>query len=308
MVQKLGRPHNFRALSKPKHIHKHEHHHYHPYIPVLLLLAGAFFVSLSSQRIDQAVLAYTVNASPHILLETTNGQRVQNGVGSLAVNSALSAAAQAKADDMVTRNYWSHNTPDGQAPWTFVETAGYEYQKVGENLAYGFSDGGDIVTGWMNSEGHRANLLDSAYSEVGFGFANSANYNNDGPETVVVAMYGKPKVLAAAPASASEPLAEPLPAASKTAVSSDSVISEPSTTAVARVQNLTGGQAPWALFVVGLVTGLAVMALLAKHAAGLRHLLRDSEKFILHHPLLDTVLVGLVLAGSFLSQTTGFIR
>ena len=338
MAKKLGRPHNFRALSKPKQINKNDHRHYWPYIPVLLLVISVFLVSLVRPIERRGVLAYATNISQSGLLSTTNQHRAASGVGALALNGKLNTAAQAKADDMVARNYWSHNTPDGKEPWVFVENAGYSYLKAGENLAYGFGTSTETVTGWMNSPTHKSNMLDGAFTEVGFGYANAANYNNNGQQTVVVAMYGKPQVLAAgssAPAPtaptpspetasttptqalASTPsettntptLAEQRPATNIVPVTTDTpVITEPTTVAVARIQSLTNGQAPWAVFAIGLVTGLSLTIILIKHAAGLRHILRDGERFILHHPLLDTVLVSLVLLGAFLNQTTGFIK
>lgn len=317
------RPHNFRALSKPKKLNKKEHRVYLPYIPLLILVVGTFLLSILQPLQNRGVLAYSTNVSVGGLLESTNTQRTQNSASELQLNSALNAAAQAKANDMVARNYWSHITPDGQQPWVFMDNSGYKYQKAGENLAYGFATSSDTVTGWMNSQTHKDNLLDSAFSEVGFGFANSANFNNSGEETVIVAMYGKPLVLASnsepaqstspAPANTSSPPAQepelpPEPDAALPVNTDNNDAAEPKTVAVARVQNITKGQAPWALFGVGLLTGLAVMLILIKHAAGLRHLIRDSERFVLHHPLLDSILVSMVLVGSFLSQTTGFIR
>ncbi len=314
MAQRPHRPHNFRALSKPKQINKSEHRHYWPYIPLLLLVVGTFLISLIQPVHQRSFLAYAISVSQGQLLSATNSQRTQNGSATLQLNSTLSAAAQAKANDMIARNYWSHATPDGKEPWFFIDGAGYKYQKAGENLAYGFLTSDDTVTGWMNSPIHKKNLLDSEYTEVGFGYANGSDFNNSGEETVVVAMYGKPLVLASANQAPAPVAPAPAPAATPEVtkdvpVTTDtSILAEPTSLSVSRIQTLTNGNAPWALFVVGIVTGLATAFLLLKHAAGLRHLIKDSERFVLHHPLLDTALISLVLMGSFLSQTTGFIR
>lgn len=317
------KPHSFRALSKPKTIQKSHHKHYWPYIPLIIIVSAAFLLSSGYSLRNRGVLAYATNISTSGLLQATNSQRAKAGAGNLQINGALASAAQAKANDMVARDYWSHNTPDGQEPWIFINNAGYKYQKAGENLAYGFLTSTDTVNGWMNSEAHRVNMLDGSYSEVGFGFVNSENYNSSGQQTVVVAMYGTPQVQAASANNASPPapsaqLSKPLQPANTQPdtpapiearpVTTDTPIQEPVSQPVARVQSLTKGQAPWTSFAVGLITGVAIMVILIKHAAGLRHILRDSERFILHHPLLDTVLVSLVLVGSFLSQTTGYIR
>lgn len=137
--------------------------------------------------------AYATEMSRSGLLSSTNIQRSNNGQSSLTINSKLNQAAQAKANDMVARNYWSHNTPDGKEPWVFFDAQGYIYTKAGENLAYGFDNSSATVIGWMNSPSHKANLLDSTFTEVGFGFANSSDYVTTGEETIVVAMYaGRP--------------------------------------------------------------------------------------------------------------------
>jgi uncharacterized protein YkwD len=198
--------------SKPQKKHSQDFLKvYWPYLPLLVFVFfGMFFgVGLPGRPpvfSSNGILAYATEMSTSGLLSATNTQRAQNGgLPALTLNSKLASAAQAKANDMVARNYWSHNTPDGQEPWVFMDAAGYEYQKAGENLAYGFATSADTVTGWMNSPGHRANILDSAYKEVGFGFANASNFVSTGQETVVVAMYGNPlndSQQAAAPASA----------------------------------------------------------------------------------------------------------
>lgn len=186
------------------------------------------FSTPAKQIAQNSVLSYATEMSRSGLLSNTNSERTSRGLGSLALNSKLNQAAQNKANDMVARNYWSHNTPDGQEPWIFFDQAGYSYTKAGENLAYGFATSSATVTGWMNSPGHRANILDSEYQEVGFGFANASNYVSTGENTIVVAMYAKPQVLAA---SYTEPTPAPAPStakpAPKPAAQSTPVTSEP---------------------------------------------------------------------------------
>lgn len=310
MAHRPHRPHNFRALSKPKNISKGDHRHYWPYIPLLLLVLGTFLLSLAPPVRNHGVLAYSTNLSTDALLQATNTQRQQNHASTLSLNTQLTNAAQAKASDMIARNYWSHVTPDGQQPWKFIDTAGYKYMKAGENLAYGFASNNETITGWMNSPAHRENLLDTSFTEVGFGYASGENFNHSGEETVVVAMYGKPQVQAVSNLSAALPPAQPASfQRSSLAVNSDNANSpNAATRPVARIQTFTTNSASWMVFVAGLVTGLALMFLLVKHIAGLRHVIKNSERLILHHPLLDIALVSMVLIGSFLSQTTGFIR
>lgn len=328
-------PHTRKRFGHHQKRSKKFHHVYLPYLPLVLSIVASIFISGWSPRGN--TLAYATNTSVNGLLAATNSQRSANGQASLALNQQLINAAQAKANDMVARNYWSHNTPDGQEPWVFVDAVGYKYLKAGENLAYGFSDSNATVTGWMNSPSHKANMLDSAFTEVGFGFANSADYNNSGPETVVVAMYGKPQTLAAsnpappapapvAPAAdaktiAAAPAAEanesPTPteesAAEKPkpqeiAFTTNTPGLEPVGQSVSRVETFTGGPAPWAVFAVGIVIGVSVMAMLTKHGLAVRRLMLNSEQFVLHHPLFDSTVIGLIVLGITLIQTVGFIK
>ena len=99
------------------------------------------------------------------------------GLGTLSYSATLSHAAQAKAEDMVRQNYWSHVAPDGTTPWSYFQQSDYDYVSAGENLAYGFTTSEQVITAWMNSPEHRDNVL-GTYSEVGFGFVNGEDYQN----------------------------------------------------------------------------------------------------------------------------------
>jgi hypothetical protein len=332
-----NRAHVQKGRHKPKPVPNNHHKHYWPYIPVLLLVVATFALSLLQPVIEKRVLSYATEMSIQQLLDETNAQRTANGVAPLTLNTKLNSAAQSKANDMVTRNYWAHNTPDGQEPWVFFDAAGYKYYKAGENLAYGFATSGATVTGWMNSPSHRDNLLDSAFTEVGFGFKNSENFNDSGPETVVVAEYGRPQVLAQANAGTEQPSA---PAPQQAAAPTPSA-AQPSTPAaaqpqtanyntketgsslivnstnpnsslaksvpVSRVASMFGGNT-WLVFIVGIMTGAAAVALLIRHALALRHVLGSTERFFLRHPVLDATLVAIILIGTFMLQTNGHIR
>jgi hypothetical protein len=158
------------------------------------------------------------------LLGSTNAARAANGVASLTLNTKLDASAQAKANDMAAKDYWSHNTPDGSPPWVFIDAQGYSYQKLGENLATGFNSEQATIDGWMASPPHRENLLDPAFVNVGFGYANITDYTavGGGPMTIIVAHYGKPLVASdQTPASTAQPpRSTPAPTSSSTQPSS----------------------------------------------------------------------------------------
>jgi len=144
--------------------------------------------SIQTSQSPSHVLAFAANMNQADLYNATNAARTQNGLAPFTLSTKLSSAAQMKANDMIAKNYWSHVAPDGTQPWYWFEQAGYNYRNAGENLAYGFDTGYEVVDGWMNSPGHRANILGSFY-DVGFGYAQGENYQG-GRNTVVVGLYG----------------------------------------------------------------------------------------------------------------------
>lgn len=278
--------------------HKHSKDYSKPYWPYLPLLAivgiGIIANGVWTQRTTN-VLGYATDVSATQLLADTNQQRSANHEAGLQLNSKLSAAAQAKANDMVRRNYWSHNTPDGRAPWTFVTQAGYQYRAAGENLAYGFNDSKTLVSGWMNSTEHRANILNNQYQDVGFGIANAPNFQGSGTETVVVALYGAPTnaaAVAGARTSTTTNLATTLPAAKR----------------VARLQILGTGISSWGVFAVSSIAAIAAVGFVLRHGLLWRRAWARSEAFVMHHPFLDILIIGIATVGFVLTRTAGMIH
>jgi uncharacterized protein YkwD len=281
---------------------KHYVKAYLPYLPALVILAAGLWINTIWAK-PAHVLGARSDMSAASLLASTNDVRQAGHENDLALNAALTTAAQAKANDMATRNYWSHTTPDGKSPWSFITGAGYAYQTAGENLAYGFSSAHDTVSGWMNSPEHRANMLDPAYVDVGFGVASSANYQGKGPEVIVVALYAKPVPAAAnitfnVPATASNTTAKPL--AGNTL--------DPSAKLVSRIQLLTNGHASWSLAAVSFLSGIAATVYVIRHGLRLRKLMRQGEHFVSMHIGLDIIIVLTAVAGFILTRTSGVIR
>ncbi|MEX0649599.1 MAG: CAP domain-containing protein [Candidatus Andersenbacteria bacterium] len=102
------------------------------------------------------------------VFSATNSQRQGNGLPPLLRNNALNKAAQLKLEDMFNQQYFEHISPDGRGPSDVVEAAKYEYITVGENLALGnFSSDEALVQAWMDSPGHRANILSNNFRELG---------------------------------------------------------------------------------------------------------------------------------------------
>lgn len=112
-------------------------------------------------------------AKPVVLLQSkviveTNLQRQENGLPALTENAKLDLAAAAKAHDMFLNQYFEHVSPSGTDPGKLVQSYGYDYIVEGENLILGnFSSEKEVVQDWMNSPGHRANILNNRYTEIG---------------------------------------------------------------------------------------------------------------------------------------------
>lgn len=104
-----------------------------------------------------------------IILQT-NIERGQNGLGFLAEASTLDVMAASKANDMCEEQYFAHTSPAGIGAGELADSFGYDYISVGENLAFGsFAGDAAVVTAWMDSPGHRANILNSKFTEIGVG-------------------------------------------------------------------------------------------------------------------------------------------
>ncbi|MFJ3889593.1 CAP domain-containing protein [Streptomyces rubrogriseus] len=101
----------------------------------------------------------------------TNRERAGAGLPALAVDARLTAAAQAHSADMVTRDFYSHTDPGGGKPWDRAAAAGADRRTVGENIACGQRSPAEVVEGWMNSPGHRANILKAGFTHIGVGLA-----------------------------------------------------------------------------------------------------------------------------------------
>ncbi|GAA3256583.1 hypothetical protein Sros01_42960 [Streptomyces roseochromogenus] len=103
------------------------------------------------------------------MLTLVNKERATAGCGPLTVNAKLSAAARAYSDTMARSGVMSHTGPDGSTMTSRVEGAGYKWSGLGENIARGQSDAAAVMSAWMNSPGHRANILNCSFKEIGIG-------------------------------------------------------------------------------------------------------------------------------------------
>ena len=106
----------------------------------------------------------------------TNAERARHGLRALTVDARLARAAQAHSVDMVRRAFFAHENPDGRQVWDRALAAGYPYRKVAENIAAGQRTAEEVVRGWMDSPGHRANILDGELTQIGVGYAEGGTY------------------------------------------------------------------------------------------------------------------------------------
>lgn len=181
-------------------------------VVVVMLLSVNTLNSLTTAHTFQ-VLGYATNVNASDVINLSNQERASNGLPALSYNAKLTSAAQAKAQDMFAKDYWAHNSPDGKTPWDFISEAGYVYITAGENLAKGFDTSAGVVQGWMNSPGHRANILNSSFMETGVAAVNGTLQGST--TTLVVAMYGSASDSPSSPVSppaSSTPKATPKPA------------------------------------------------------------------------------------------------
>ncbi len=158
----------------------------------LLVLEGAFLVQVGFVYNHSSYLADIVES---VLAADTNQNRIANSVPPLTVSLLLQEAAQMKANDMASKGYFSHISPDGSTPWDWMQKVGYSYSYAGENLAVNFVDSGDVVSAWMASPDHRANIIDGNYTEMGYGIAQGKYEGKEA--TFVVQMFGAPPETAA---------------------------------------------------------------------------------------------------------------
>lgn len=120
------------------------------------------------QRLAGKSVASATTLNAREVINLTNNARLENGQKALKENSQLTLAAHRKISDMIQLQYFEHKSPTGKEPADIIEAAGYAYVVVGENLAEGdFADSADLVQGWMNSPGHRANILNEKFTEIG---------------------------------------------------------------------------------------------------------------------------------------------
>ncbi len=118
----------------------------------------------------------TVQDIERQVVALVNQARKENGLSELKLNEELSNVARVKANDMAKNHYFDHNSPTYGSPFDMMKQFGISYRTAGENIAMGQTTAQQVFDGWMNSEGHRANILNPNFKEIGMGYTSNGNY------------------------------------------------------------------------------------------------------------------------------------
>lgn len=140
-----------------------------PQIKNLALIYPGQIINIPS--IDSSVTEYETE-----VVRLVNKERTSRGLSPLTQNWELSRVARYKSQDMKDKKYFSHTSPTYGSPFEMMRSFGISYKTAGENIAKGYSTPSAVVNGWMNSSGHRANILNSSFKEIGVGYVPEGNY------------------------------------------------------------------------------------------------------------------------------------
>ena len=121
---------------------------------------------LNIPQISQSVLSYESE-----VIRLVNEVRRENGLKALTANWELSRVARYKSQDMLNKGYFSHTSPTYGTPFQMIKAFGLSFRTAGENIARGYPTPQAVVNGWMNSSGHRANILNASYTQIGVGLS-----------------------------------------------------------------------------------------------------------------------------------------
>lgn len=196
------------------HLLPHERNNYRPHVLhhrslgwLAVFLCVVKIVAVAASVLGPVAFVASAEITVPNILALTNEARKNAGTQELLESSLLDKAAQAKAEDMLENSYFAHTSPAGVSPWDWFTKAGYAYKAAGENLAVNFSDDKAVVDAWLQSPGHRANLLNKTFTEIGIGIATGPFEGHNA--TFVVQEFGLP--LVASSVKAPEPVSETVP-------------------------------------------------------------------------------------------------
>jgi uncharacterized YkwD family protein/spore coat assembly protein SafA len=128
------------------------------------------------QRLAIPMLDPKVVSFQNKVVALTNAERSKRGLGPLKINWELQRVARIKSEDMRNKNYFEHTSPTFGSPFEMMKNFGIHYSYAGENIAAGQPTPEEVVRSWMNSPGHRANILKREYTQIGCGVAFGGSY------------------------------------------------------------------------------------------------------------------------------------
>ena len=147
------------------------------FVVAMLVAAGAFGADITKETV----------------IEQMNVRRLSRGLPPLREDARLSLAAEDRMRDMEDNNYWAHTSPDGRSPFEWLMPRGYDFWFAGENLAAGFETAEILVDGWMESQGHRDNIMSAIYQDCGIAIIDGA-ITKKSPGKSIVVLFGRHKM------------------------------------------------------------------------------------------------------------------
>lgn len=155
-----------------------------------MVITQSFYSFLKNSNSN--ILGYATDISVEKILYYINQERIKANLAPLTLSDQLTLAAKNKSEDMFAKNYWAHISPSGTTPWEFITASGYQYVYAGENLAKSFDNSEEVVSAWMKSPSHKANILKPEYTEIGLAVKNGVL--NKEETTLVVEEFGSKNV------------------------------------------------------------------------------------------------------------------
>ena len=205
----MSSPHKPLRYRLHDYFFPHKRNNYRPHlfsIASITVLVLAVVMFEAGYLVQTKIVFFRTNflaaVLPGELVALANQDRAINGIAGVTEDPLLDQAAEAAATDMATKGYFAHVSPDGKAPWYWLDSVGYKYSYAGENLAVNFTDSSNVEIAWMNSPTHRANIEKPQYTSIGIGVANGEYQGEE--TTFVVQFFAAPAVavpVASAPAS-----------------------------------------------------------------------------------------------------------
>lgn len=174
------------------------------FVAYIIVAAALVFSSHYVVGLQLASLADAPTFGAKEIISLVNAARHSDGFSGLTVNLKLTQAASAKLDDMFANQYFAHFSPENRSPWDFFRAADYRYLAAGENLAMNFLSAQDAHIAFMQSATHRANILNSAFIEVGVAVRQGEFQKR--PTIFIAEYFGRPR--ATVPSAVSAPRAD----------------------------------------------------------------------------------------------------